>query len=185
MYEVEIKVEISNDEKEALLVQLKNKKFVAKDVTLQKDFYIEAKKSEQGGYDLKRCRQQGSEFIYTEKVWEMHGTVPARKEMERILSEAEFKDIVSKYPRAIQINKEREWFAGNYKGKEISFTVDTVKFDHSSKIRYFVEAEIPVEERERVAETKAFLEQFLKEILPRTKEIVESPGMFSMAFNKL
>lgn len=185
MYEVEIKIEISDKEKEKLLASLKSRGFVSDGVTPQSDVYIEAKESQYGGYDLRRYRHEGSDYIYTEKVWQKISDSCARKETERPVTAEEYLAETAKYPDAISIHKNREWFSGEYEGRAISFTIDTVKFDHSLSERYFVEAEIGIEDKNKVAETKAFLGVFLKDILGKPSGIKESPGMFTMAFKKL
>jgi adenylate cyclase class IV len=152
-------------------------------MTPQNDYYIEAKESPYGGYNIKRYRDEGAKFIYTEKVWEKIKGQPARREEEHEVSMEEFASRVAEFPNAVKIKKDREWFAGNYKDKDISITIDSVKFDHSPEVRHFIETEIDIADKNNVAETKALIGQFLKELLGKS-EIVEAPGMFSMAFNK-
>ena len=185
MYEVEWKVELSEKTREDYLKSLKEAGFVPKGMTPQNDFYIEAKASPYRGFDLKRYRQEGDEFIYTEKVWEMAGDVPARKESERNVSKEEFQTETAKYPAAIKVIKDREWFSGSFEGREISVTIDTVKFDHSPSTRYFTEAEIQVQDKNDVYEAKKLIKRFLMELLHMPQGIPEAPGMFMMAFKKL
>ena len=59
MYEVEIKVELSGKERIDLIERFKTRGFLAKGITPQNDFYIEAKPSPYGRFDLKRYRQEG------------------------------------------------------------------------------------------------------------------------------
>ncbi len=183
MYEVEIKVELTAEERESLLDLFKEKGFASKGVTPQNDFYIEALESPYGGYNLKRYRDEGGELIYTEKVWEEIDGKPARKEAEREASVEEFAAQLIEFPSSLKIKKDREWFAGDHKGASISITIDSVKFDHSPAMRYFIEAEIGVKDKKDVTATKELVRNFLKGIL-RKAEIVESPGMFTMAFKK-
>ena len=63
MYEVELKVEITEKEKEELIKSFKVKNYLFKGITPQDDFYIEAKESPYGGQDLKRYRKEGGKFI--------------------------------------------------------------------------------------------------------------------------
>lgn len=184
MYEVEFKVELSREEKDKLITSFKERGFSPKGVTPQNDFYIEAKESPYGGFDLKRYRNEGGKFIYTEKTWEILEGQPIRKEDEHEVSKEEFESKVAQFPNAIAIKKDRAWFDGSYQGVKISITIDTVKFNHSLEERYFIEAEIVVEDKHEVIKTKVFIQEFLKEILEKD-EIIESPGMFSMAFKKL
>jgi adenylate cyclase class IV len=184
MYEVEIKVELTLQEKQTLLDVLKEKNFLSEGITPQRDFYIEAQESEFGGFNLKRYRHEGEKYIFTSKNWEMIDGQKARKEDEHEISKEEFEIAIVEFPQALKIVKDREWFVGSYEGREISATIDTVKFDHSKDMRYFIEAEIGVKDKEEVVSTKLFIIEFIKEILHK-EEIVESPGMFAMAFRKL
>jgi adenylate cyclase class IV len=184
-YEVEWKVELSEEQAAAYRSTLKSAGFIFDRTTPQNDFYIEAKESPYGGFDLKRYRQEDGEFIYTEKVWEMSGDTKARKEIERNVTEDEFRMETAKYPHAIKVIKDREWFTGRYEGKEMSVTIDSAKFDHSQKMRYFTEAEICVESKEDVAEAKRSIKRFLMDMLKMPQGIPEAPGMFMMAFKKL
>lgn len=184
MYEVEIKVEINNKQRQELIESLKSIGFVSKGVTPQNDFYIEAKESPYGGFDLKRYRNEGDKFIYTEKTWETIEGQPIRREIQHNVSKEEFDSKISEFKDAVKIIKDREWFIGDYQGTEISFTIDSVKFDHSPGMRYFIEAEIGVADKNDVLKTKEFVRDFLKEILDMQK-IIESPGMFTMAFKKI
>ncbi len=184
MYEVELKVELTAKEREKLITLFKEQGFLFKGVTPQNDFYIEATESSYGGFDLKRYRNEDGKFIYTEKIWESFDGQPIRRENEYEVTKEEFESETPKYPNAIKIKKDREWFTGVYEGIEISVTVDSVKFDHSQSMRYFIEAEIDVEKKEDVQKTKELIYDFLKKILNKF-ELIDSPGMFSMAFKKL
>jgi adenylate cyclase class IV len=184
MYEVELKVELTNEEREKLINSFKERNFSFKGVTPQNDFYIEAKESQYGGYDFKRYRNENGKFIYTEKIWETTDGQNARKETENEVSKQEFESILLQFPNALKIKKDREWFGGVYQEAAISITIDSVKFDHSPGIRYFIEAEIGVEDKKDVIKTKDLIREFLKDILT-VSEIKEAPGMFSLAFKKL
>ena len=184
MYEVEIKVELTEDEKGKLVDSFKERGFLSKGTTPQCDFWIEAKESEYGGYDIKRYRMEGDKYFYTEKMWELCNGNPVRKENEHEVPKEEYDSKRREFPEVLSIKKDREWFAGNYKGEDISITIDSVKFDHSPSVRYFIEAEIGITNKEDFAKTREFIEDFLKEILNRT-EIVDAPGIFKMVFKKL
>ena len=184
MYEVELKVELSVEEKDKLIESFREKGFSSKGITPQNDYYIEAKESPYGGFDLKRYRNEDGKFIYTEKIWEQSEDQLARKENEHEVSEDEFKAKITEFPDAITVKKDRAWFGGTFEGVSISITIDSVKFDHSPCMRYFMEAEIDVKDKKEVAKTKELIRSFLKEILDKS-EIVEAPGMFSMALKKL
>ncbi len=149
----------------------------------QNDYYIEAKESPHGGNDLKRYRDEGDAFFYTEKVWELIGKHLGRKETEREATREEFDEALIQYPDAIALKKQRLSFAGMHEGEEISIDMDSVKFDHSPAMRYFIEAEIIAGSKEDVVEGKHFVRSFLEEVLGRT-DLIESPGMFTMAFKK-
>lgn len=183
MYEVEMKVELTAKERDGLLELFKQRNFIFQGITPQKDYYTHATASTYGGYDIQRYRQEGSKFIYTEKIWEIANGQPIRRESEHELSESEFASKISAYPKALKIIKGREWFKANYQDRDISITIDTVKFDHSPTPRYFIEAEIRVADKKEIANTKNLIEGFLREILQKD-EIRESPGMFAMAFEK-
>jgi predicted adenylyl cyclase CyaB len=183
MYEVEFKVELNLAEKNKLIEQLKISGFEFKGLTPQNDYYIKASKSEYGGYDLLRYRNEADKYIYTEKIWEIIDDQKARKENEHEVTKTEFDSAVQQFPMAIKVIKDREWFVGEYNGKNISVTIDSVKFDHSPEMRYFVEAEIDVENSNEVAATKVLIQDFLKFILHKS-ELIDSPGMFMMAFEK-
>ena len=184
MYEIEIKVELTENEKQELIESFKRRNFTFKGITPQNDYYIEATESPYGGFNLKRYRNENSKFIYTEKVWELIEGQPFRKEDEYEASKEEFDSKIVEFPDALKIVKDREWFKGSYQYREISITIDSVKFDHSPVMRYFIEAEIDIPDKKDVVEAKELIANFLKEILDR-QEIVESPGMFTMAFKKL
>jgi adenylate cyclase class IV len=188
-YEVEYKVELSEDEVQNLKQIFIERDFTNQGTDQQDDYYIEAEKSPMykgsgGGYNIKRYRNESGKIIYTEKVWEMVGDTSARRETERNASQDEFETEISKYPDAIKIKKQREWFAGSSSDlPSISITIDSVKFDHSPSMRYFIEAEIDTEDINQVKDLKEKIRVFLKDILGKS-EILESPGMFVMAFKK-
>jgi predicted adenylyl cyclase CyaB len=184
MYEVESKVELTKDEVESLQVSLEKNDFPHIKTTQQNDFYVEAKKSQYGGRDLKRYRDEGEQLFYTEKIWDVVDGNPVRKETEREVSRTEFDSAIQKFPDAVKIKKERKWFVAVYRGQKISVIIDSVKFDHSSGVRYFVEAEIDTSDKTKVTETKEIIRDFLKGLLGKN-EIIEAPGMFALAFDKL
>jgi adenylate cyclase class IV len=187
MYEVELKVELTKEEKQKLEKAFKERGFEFRKQTPQKDYYVEAKKSpyyDQGGkYNLRRYRDEDGELIYTAKIWEMVDEHLARQEEEYEVSREKFDEEIQKYPEAIKIEKARDWYWGKYKGQKISLTIDTVDFDHSPETRYFFEAEIDVDDKDKTKETKDLIRDFIKEVLVK-EEVVEAPGMFSMAFEK-
>lgn len=188
-YEVEFKVELSEDEVKNLKQLFTERGFTNDGVDQQDDYYIEAKvspiyKGSGPGYDLKRYRNESGKIIYTQKVWEMVGDTPARQESEHEVSQDEFETEIAKYPDAIKIKKQREWFTGSSNDlPDISITIDSVKFDHSPSMRYFIEAETNTEDINLVKDLKEKIVEFLKDILGKS-EIIESPGMFTMAFKK-
>lgn len=184
MYEVEFKVEISEAKRETVISRLIANKFVDGGTVGQQDCYIEAKESPFGGFDTKRFRQEGDKYIYTEKVWEKLNDEMVRLEDEREVSKEEFDCGVEKSPDLLTIKKDRHSFDGEYEGVKIHIDMDTVKFDHSAAPRFFLETEILTEDKAKVKELRDFIRIFLKELLEQD-EIVEAPGMFSMAFLKL
>ncbi len=189
MYEVEYKVELTGGERESLINLFKERNFTTDGVDQQNDYYIEAKVSPvykgtgATGYDLKRYRDESGKIIYTEKIWEMVGDTPARMEKEYEVTREFFEPEIKKFPDAIKIKKQREWFRGNSGDIPISITIDSIKFDHSPSVRYFIEAETNTPDIGKVKELKDIIIKFLKEILKK-EDIVESPGMFTMAFKK-
>jgi adenylate cyclase class IV len=183
MYEVEYKVELTKAERDDLIALFEQKHFPHTRTTEQNDYYIEARKSPHGGYDLSRYRDEDGKMFYTEKTWEVIDGKPARKENEHEVTKEELVTETQKYSKTVKIKKQRDWFAGTMEGADVSITIDTVKFDHSPGVRYFIEAEIDTDDRSKVTETKAIIVRFLKELLGKS-EIKESPGMFMMAFEK-
>ena len=183
MYEVEYKVEITKDEQDMLFALFNTQNFERKDTVTQNDYYVEAVPSEHGGFNLKRYRDEGTKVIYAEKVWEVIDEQKVRKEVEHEVSREEFDTELAKYPDALKIIKDRNSFTGKLADKVMHIDMDDVKFDHSPQMRYFIEAEVLVGDKGEVNSTRDTLVAFLKESLSR--EIVESPGMFSMAFKKL
>lgn len=183
MYEVEYKVEITKDEQDMLFALFNTQNFERKETVTQNDYYVEAVPSEHGGFNLKRYRDEGSKVVYAEKVWEVIDGQKVRKEVEHEVSREEFDRELVKYPSALKIIKDRNSFTGKLADKVMHIDMDDVKFDHSLQMRYFIEAEVLVEDKGEVNSTRDTLVAFLKESLSR--EIVESPGMFSMAFKKL
>lgn len=184
MYEVEYKVELTKEEKDKLVEVLNERKFPFLKQTHQNDFYVHAVKSPYGCYDLKRYRDEDGAYIYTEKMWELVEGEPFRREDEHEVSKEVFETEIAKYPDAIKIKKDREWFSAVYEDTTISVTIDSVKFDHSENIRYFLEAELISGDKAKVKELKELIIRFLKDVLGK-QEIPESPyGMFSLAFEK-
>lgn len=180
-------MELTKEEKENLFSLFKEKGFEFRKTTPQKDFYVEAKMSphrgEGGVHDLKRYRQEGDTFLYTEKIWEMVDGHLARQEEEYEVSKEMFEQELKKFPNAVKVEKTRDWFWGESEGEKISITIDSVKFNHSRDKRYFIEAEIDVEDKNKTKEIKELINRFLKEILGKN-EIIESPGMFTMTVKK-
>jgi len=187
MYEIEIKVELTEQERSELLVELPKHGFEFVESTPQDDFYVEAKVSqfaEYGGkYDLKRYRHEGEDYIYTEKVWELIDGVATRREIENVVTKDEFDEAIVEYPNASRVTKVRDWYSGSFEGQGISLTIDGAKFSHSPAVRYFVEAEIAVVHADETAAARSVVLNFLTTILKRD-EIVESPGMFTMVSEK-
>lgn len=187
VYEVETKVELTQEEKDKIIDSFKERGFEFRKTTPQRDFYIEAERSpyyEQGGnYNLKRYRDEGGVCIYTAKTWEMADGHLARQEEEYEVTQDTFNEEVAKFPDAIKIEKNRDWFWGEFRGEKISITIDTVKFDHSPNTRYFMEAEIGVDDKAKTKETKDVINDFLQDILGKD-DVIEAPGMFKMAFEK-
>ncbi len=184
MYEVEIKIELTEKERKDLVLALQKQGFVSKGITPQNDYYIEAKESPFTGFDLKRYRNEAGKYIYTEKIWELIDNLPFRKENEHEVTKKEFEAKIAEFPKALKIVKNRDWYKGSYQGIEISVTIDSVKFDHAVDVRHFIEAEIDIAEKKEVPKTKEFIRGFLKELFNK-QEIVEAPGMFTMAFKQL
>lgn len=184
MYEVEYKVEITKEEKEGLDALFRKDGFVVYDAVTQNDYYIDVQESQFGGYDPKRYRDEGKNIFYTEKVWEEKNGIKARSEVEKEVSRGQFLEEIAKYPDALKIIKERQSYIGKYQNTKISVSIDSVKFDHSPSMRYFIEAEVLVENQEEIVIYKNLVVEFLKTTLNRN-EIKEASGMFSMAFNKL
>jgi adenylate cyclase class IV len=184
MYEVEYKVELSENEKDILVQFLEKSDFVSKQSIVQNDYYIMAKKSSLGDYDFKRYREEGNTAFYTEKIWEYSNGENIRKEIEKEISKNGLQSEILKNPNAIKIQKSRKSFNGEYKDRDIHIDIDTVQFDHSLNIRYFVEAEIITKNKEEVKNLRKEIIEFLKNIL-RKQELEESPSMFTMAFKKI
>jgi hypothetical protein len=183
MYEVEFKAELTAIEREKLITLFKKKGFVFTGVSQQNDFYVHAVKSPYSGYDLIRYRDEDGTYIFTEKIWELVEGMPARRENEHEVTKDIFETEIAKAKQLVTIMKKREWFEGRYKDTEISITIDSVKFGHSAHLRYFIEAEVDTEDKGKVKELKALEKLFLEEMLSK-KEVIEAPGMFTMAFEK-
>ena len=182
MYEVELKVEVNTEEREKFLVQILERGFTQTENLVQNDYYVEAEKSEYGGYDLKRFRDESGTYFYTHKKWEVVDGYPVRNEDEREVTKEEFEVGISKEVK-IHIQKNRMSLLGLYENREIKIDMDTIKFDRSPNIRYFIEAEIITPEKTEVKSIKEFLDTFLKVVLEK-EEIIHSPGMFTMAFER-
>lgn len=186
-YEVEIKVEISELEVQHLLLLFPQRGFIDRGVTPQKDYYVTASETpHEGAYDIERYRHEAGKFFYTKKVWEVEDNVPVRIEDEKEISEVEFEAEVAKFPDCLKILKDRHWYEAVFEGLDISLTIDEVQFDHSAEPRYFMEAEIVVQDRSLVSLTKEYLCRFVAELLYiEPSKVVEAPGMFAMAYKKL
>lgn len=190
MYETEMKIEVSEALLSLLLDRFILDGFTDKGVVSQDDYYTKATQSQHGdpkAFDIERYRSEGGKFFYTKKVWEVvEGGDPIRDEEEREVTEQEFETVVAERRWVLKIPKERHWFTASFKGREISLSIDSVKFDHSPSVRHFMEPEILVADRARVAETKEFLRRFVASLLDiEVSQIVEAPGMFAMALMKL
>lgn len=187
IYEVEIKIELTKDEKEKLERVLKERSFDFRGQTPQRDYYVEAERSpyyEQGGaYNLKRYRNEDGKIVCTTKVWEMVEGDVVRQEEEYEVSEEKLEEEIHKHPDLIKIEKTRDWYWGEFRGEKISLTIDAVDFDHSPNTRYFFEAEIGVSDKGKIKESKKLIEDFVKELLEKEK-LIEAPGMFTVAFEK-
>lgn len=183
MYEVEFKVEITKTEREAVLGRLLENNFIDDGSVKQIDCYVEAKESPYGGFDTKRFRQEGDNFIYTEKIWELIDGEMIRREEEREISKEEFLSGLKSTPNPITIKKDRQKLDGFYDGYKLHVDMDTVKFDHSVSERYFLETEILTEDKAQVKELREFIRKFLTYILDKD-ELTEASGIFSMAFLK-
>jgi hypothetical protein len=182
-YEVERKVEITEAERDALITLFEKEGFVRKPSVLQNDHYIHAVKSSLGGYDLKRYRDEGEKIFYTEKVWENIDGQNGRREIEKQVTHDEMISEVSAHPLTLTIQKKRQPFVGTHEGVDIHIDMDEVKFDHSLMVRFFVEAETITAYPDLVKHLALLMLDFLRESLGR--EVVEAPGMFTMAFEKL
>jgi adenylate cyclase class IV len=184
MYEVEYKVEITKAERDALIATLNKDGFISRDTVTQNDYYVEVTNLPGGGYDFRRYRDEGKRAFYTVKTWETTGGQKRRLEEEKEISRAELLSEVEKYPDKLKITKDRQSFSGKYQNTELHIDMDSVKFDHSPVMRYFVEAEVLTEDQAEVPIMRSLIISFLKTALGR-EDIAESPGMFNMAFNKL
>ena len=183
MYEVEYKVEITDAERDTLFALFEKQDFIMHAPITQNDFYVMYSESPFGGFDILRYRQEGERAFFTEKVWEMVNGTKARKETEKEILMKELQKEIAKYPDAIKVQKLRHSFNGEYKHKKIHIDMDTIQFQHSENVRFFVEGEILIKDKEKVTETKEFIAEFLRYALGR--EIIESPGMFTMTIRKL
>ena len=184
MYEVDYKVEITGEEKDALYELFTKDNFTKKESVLQNDYYTESKESPYGGFDLKRYRDEGDTIFYTEKVWEDVGGQKTRREKEVEVTRDEFDTELGKSQNVLKIKKDRQTFTGEYGGRKIHIDMDSVKFDHSPSMRYFLEVEIMTENKDEVTMLKELVLHFLKESLGRS-DIVEAPGMFTMALKRI
>ncbi|MDB5244358.1 MAG: hypothetical protein JWN18_228 [Parcubacteria group bacterium] len=188
-YEVEIKVEHTENQRLELLQKFLELCFVDNGVVSQQDRYTKAVLSQYGdpkAFDIERYRSEDSKFFFTKKDWEVEGGKPVRKEDEREITRREFDVAIAGHPNALKIIKDRHRFKASFEGIDISLSIDSVKFDHSPSVRHFMEPEILVEDKARVQETKEFLRRFVSFLLDiPTSQIVEAPGMFAMAFKKL
>jgi adenylate cyclase class IV len=184
MYEVEFKVELTQAESDALAERLVVSGFTPRATVTQNDYYVEAKDSPHGGYDIKRYRDEGNQIFYTEKVWELVDGEPTRREIERTIDRNEFESEVAKFPHAVTIRKDRKSFEGKWQGRPIHIDMDNVKFGHSPAMRYFVEAEIIAPSTNEVAVAKESVQSILRDFLSK-EDLVESPGMFKMAYKRL
>jgi adenylate cyclase class IV len=188
-YEVEIKVEITEAQLPQLLATCQARGFLDKGALRQCDYYVKAVLSKHGtppAYDIERYRYEGGEIFYTKKEWDLEGGVPVRREEEHEVTPAEFDAAVEGHPNPLEIVKDRRCFQASFEGAAISLSIDSVKFDHSPRVRHFLEPEILVEDKAAVAKTRELLRRFLAFLLGiDVNEIVEAPGMFAMAFKKL
>jgi adenylate cyclase class IV len=183
MYEVEYKVEITRDERAKLDALFRKDGFQVKEVVTQNDYYTEVTDSPLGGYNFKRYRDEGKKLFYTEKIKEEVKGESVRREIENEISRGEFIEAIVKYPKALKITKDRQSYLGKYQDKKLHIDMDSVKFDHSPSMRYFIEAEIMTQDQSEVKILKELVKEFLKTLLGK-EEVENAPGMFYMAFHK-
>ncbi len=188
-YEVEIKIELTEAERLKLLQTFSELHFVDKGTTLQHDYYTKAALSQHGeprAFDIERYRSEGEKFMFAKKDWEVVDGKPIRREEEHPVTREEFDSAVENNPDALKIVKDRQSFVASFEDTDINLSIDSVKFDHSPLIRHFMEPEILVEDKAKVAETKELLRRFVAFLLgTEVASITEAPGMFAMAFKKL
>jgi adenylate cyclase class IV len=184
VYEVEYKVEVTEPEKQRLTELFSEKSFVTLSPVRQEDYYIEAKASPLGGYNTKRYRDQGNKIFFTEKTWEVHAGGKVRREIENEVTRKEFDAALLKYTDTIKISKHRQSFTVLFENIPFHIDLDSIKFDHSSGMRYFVEAEVMSQSKEEVGKIRDIIIRFLRQYLERS-DLVEAPGMFAMALQKL
>ena len=184
MYEVEYKVEITKKERDELIELFEKEGFLKKPETFLKDYFPEVNKSEYGGFNPIRYRDEGVRVIYTKKTWEKFNNEKIRKEIEHEVSREDLEFVLAQNTDTFTIQKHRQSFSGKYDGLDIHIDMDRVKFDHSPGERYFIEAETMSENKENVEKLRKLMIEFIKKSLNKT-ELIESPGMFSMAYKKL
>ncbi len=189
MYEVEIKIEVEFFQLKELISAFVSRGFTDDGTVLQIDYYVKAVESQYGdpkAYDIERYRSEGGKYFHTKKEWEVVSGEPIRKEEEREVTQAEYAFAEHEYPQAIKIMKVRQKYKASYEGREVGLSIDSVKFDHSPRVRYFMEPEILVADRMLVSETREVLRRFVAELLGlEVSKIEEAPGMFALAFKKL
>jgi len=186
MYEVEIKIEVTAGDMKKLVSALSERGFSHQDTVLQKDVYVKAVESLHNAFDIERYRDEGGEYLYTKKAWEVENGESIRKEDEHPVSEEDFNGALARFPDALKVLKTRDYYHGFFENQKVTFSIDTIKFDHSESERYFIEPEIITSERAKVSEIKKLLRRFVSELLGIDEpQIVEAPGMFAMAYKKL
>ncbi len=183
MYEVEFKVEITEEEARELFAFFKKEGFVDHGVKSQSDHYTEVRFFPDGWYDFVRYRHEDNKYFCTEKIMEEFNGERIRKEIETEVAEEDFTNEVFANPNAISIEKNRRSFSGTWGDLQVHIDMDSVKFDHSENIRYFIEGETLTEDKEKVGYLRKEMENLLTRALGR--EIIEAPGMFKLAYEKL
>jgi hypothetical protein len=176
--EAEVKLEVGAEAFAALPGQLQALGLRAGEEERIVDRYLWFRASPNGGFDFRRAREiDGRSFVLTEKRWALDAAGrPVRLEDERLLSPAEFGQLIQEAPSCPSLRKRRWDFRGRVDG--LSAVVSLDRLELRGQTRWFLECEV-LSPPELAADTRERLLSWLRASLPLA-DATEAPTMLEL-----
>lgn len=180
MFEVEKKYELTQEQFADLLTALHaHVEYACTDEREIEDCFIDINPSLYGGWDFLRLRRKGKYYFSTLKQWELVEGKKTRRETEQEIPENEF---LQSHPNArVVMQKTRISFRGSHQGHPLVLDLDTLTL--SSGKRYFVEAEIVVENPHAIALAEQQIDKWFIEFLGISDQM-QAPTMLDIALQE-